>query len=64
MVAAWRLPSGPPRNAVLLLAIPFAGGYLGMGLTNALFGILSLTVLYAVGLSLIAYLSGPKARLS
>ena len=64
LIAAWRLPSGPARNAVLVLAIPFTVGYLGMGLTNALFGILSLTVLYAVGLSLIAYLSGPKARLS
>ncbi|MEO8685148.1 MAG: O-antigen ligase family protein [Devosia sp.] len=64
LVAVWRLPPGQPRFAVLLLAVPLTIGYFSMGLTNALFGILSLTVLYAVGLSLIAFLSGPKASLS
>lgn len=64
VVAALRAPAGPARTATLILAVTFTIGYFSMGLTNALFGILSLTVLYAVGLSLITALSGPKASLS
>ena len=47
---------GPDRPAAIYLGMVAGVGYLGMGLTNAMFGVLSQTVVYAVILALIAAL--------
>ena len=64
LVASWRATNTPSRRAAILLGAPLSVGYLAMGLTNATFGILTLTVLYSVGLALIAFLLGPRPPLS
>jgi O-antigen ligase len=47
---------GPNRRAAVYLGLVAGVGYFGMGLTNAMFGVLSQTVVYAVILALIAAL--------
>ena len=47
---------GPDRPAAIYLGMVAGVGYLGMGLTNAMFGVLSQTVVYAVIPALIAAL--------
>lgn len=47
---------GAWRPAAIYLGIAASVGYLGMGLTNAMFGVLTQTVVYAVMLALIAAL--------
>lgn len=49
------------RALVLFIAIVSAGGYFAMGLTNAMFGILSQTVLYAFLTALVSYLAHDEA---
>ena len=49
--------TGRNRHAAIYLAGIASVGYLGMGLTNAMFGILTQTVVYGVILSLIAALA-------
>jgi O-antigen ligase len=56
LAGAWRVRS-PARPAVLYLAVMASSGYLLMGLTNAMFGILTQTVLYGLMLALIVVLS-------
>ena len=58
LIGAMRV-HGPYRAAAIYLGLVTGIGYLAMGLTNAMFGILSQTVLYAVILALIAVLSVP-----
>lgn len=50
---------GQNRQAALYLGATASVGYLSMGLTNAMFGILTQTVVYAVILALIAALAQP-----
>lgn len=47
---------GPNRRVAIYLSAVAGVGYFGMGLTNAMFGVLSQTVVYAVILALIAAL--------
>lgn len=47
---------GPNQQAAIYLGLVGSVGYLGMGLTNAMFGVLSQTVVYAVILAVIAAL--------
>ncbi|WP_127751726.1 O-antigen ligase family protein [Devosia sp. 1566] len=57
---AWRA-QGSQRAPALYLALVASVGYAGMGLTNAMFGVLAQTLVYTVLLSLIAVLaSRPK----
>jgi len=42
-----RAPKGPERPRVLVLAVTLVAGYVTMGLTNAMFGILTVTTYYA-----------------
>lgn len=53
---------GPNRAMVLYLGVVTSLGYFSMGLTNAMLGILTQTVLYGVILSLMATLAFPAAR--
>jgi O-antigen ligase len=48
---------GASRPAAIYLGIVASVGYFGMGLTNAMFGVLTQTVVYAVMLALIAALA-------
>ncbi len=52
------------RHATIYLGIVTPVGYFAMGMTNAMFGVLAQTTLYAVVLSLIATLSLPGKDLS
>ena len=61
VVASWRAVNVSSRRAAMLLGVPLAIGYLAMGLTNATFGILTLTVLYSTGLALVTKLSAAEA---
>ncbi|HTM79251.1 MAG TPA: O-antigen ligase family protein [Devosia sp.] len=61
IVQAVRAPPGRQRSGVLLLALSASGGYFAMGLTNAMFGLLTHTILYAVMLALVTHLSRPAA---
>lgn len=56
LVGAWRA-QGSQRAPALFLAITASLGYAGMGLTNAMFGVLAQTLVYTVLLSLIAVLA-------
>jgi O-antigen ligase len=57
---AWRA-QGSQRAPALYLALVASVGYAGMGLTNAMFGVLAQTLVYTVLLSLVAVLAGrPK----
>ena len=60
LVASWRAASTPSGRAATLLGVPLAIGYLAMGLTNATFGILTLTVLYSTCLALVTRLSAAE----
>ena len=53
---------GPNRAMILYLGVVTSLGYFTMGLTNAMFGILTQTVLYGVILSLMATLAAPAPR--
>lgn len=53
---------GPARKAAQLAAITLSSAYFLMGLTNATFGILMLTVTFAVAAAAIAHLSRLPAR--
>ncbi|WP_224704699.1 O-antigen ligase family protein [Devosia aquimaris] len=53
---------GPNRGMILYLGVVTSLGYFTMGLTNAMFGILTQTVLYGVILSLMATLAAPAPR--
>ena len=61
LVEAWRA-EGPHRRAAQLGAVVLVAGYFLMGLTNATFGILMLTVTFAVATAAIAHLSRPPTR--
>lgn len=53
---------GPNRPVVLYLGVITSLGYFSMGLTNAMLGILTQTVLFGVILSLMATLASPTPR--
>jgi len=58
LLEALRAPAdAPTRRASVMLALVLVVGYIGMGLTNAMFGILTQTVLYAFCLALVAHLA-------
>ncbi|MBU1304770.1 MAG: hypothetical protein KKF33_04525, partial [Alphaproteobacteria bacterium] len=44
---ALRAPSTPTRAGVIIVVAALTAGYFVMGLTNAMFGILNLTVCFA-----------------
>jgi O-antigen ligase len=62
LAGALAAPAGPHRRAAILLGALLSVGYLGMGLTNAMFGVLSQTVLFAVGLALVVHLGRAGTR--
>lgn len=57
ILQARRAPKGRLGDGVRLLAICTSVGYFAMGLTNAMFGILTPTILYAVTLAVITHLT-------
>jgi O-antigen ligase len=57
VVDALTAPAGKARNAALYLAITLSVGYLAMGLTNAMFGVLTQTVLYGFCLAIVSHLA-------
>lgn len=55
VVEAIRAPRGRNRRIAVLLSTTICVGYAGMGATNAMLGVMSQTLLYAVVLALVAY---------
>lgn len=47
LVEAMRAPASPERRGLVVIAAALTAGYFVMGLTNAVFGILTLTTMYA-----------------
>lgn len=56
MLGALRVRNGRHGRAAIMLGMTLGIGYLAMGLTNAMVGVLSQTVLFAVGLALVVHL--------
>ena len=55
VVEAVRAPRGRNRRVAVLMSTTICVGYAGMGATNAMLGVMSQTLLYAVVLALVAY---------
>jgi O-antigen ligase len=57
-LAAWALgPETPAKKAAILVGLPVSLGYVVMGLSNAVFGISTQTVLYGAVLIIVSHLS-------
>ncbi|MNL37292.1 hypothetical protein D3C87_1594310 [compost metagenome] len=48
IVEVARMPASPVKPRIMVLAVTLMSGYFVMGLTNAMFGILTITTYYAV----------------
>lgn len=57
LVEAFRMPRSVERTWAILLSATFLSGYFVMGLTNAMFGILTVTVTFATACALVGMLS-------
>jgi O-antigen ligase len=55
VIEAVRAPRGRNRRVAVLLATTICVGYAGMGATNAMLGVMSQTLLFAIVLALVAY---------
>lgn len=57
-----RAPPSPSRNGLVVVAAALTAGYFVMGLTNAMFGILTLTVYFAAICVLLGILSADRSN--
>jgi len=62
VVEVIRAPESPRKAAIIVLVLTLVAGFFVMGLTNAMFGILTVTITYSVICAIVAFVAAPDDK--